>query len=160
MRARLALAIIIGKMRRSDLLEIVKDSKSWNFALMMVGIITFLNVFTVSGVPELIADIDITPGILCVVIGFLLGFGTGRIVTPIGMIIPFFLSKFGPISPLIFAFSYFSIFLGYVLSPVHPCVSLSVEFFKTGIKDFLKVTMPPTLIALAISFSLMIAMRI
>ncbi|NIQ07207.1 MAG: DUF401 family protein, partial [Candidatus Korarchaeota archaeon] len=42
------------------------------------------------------------------------------------------------------------------LSPVHPCVSLSVEFFDTDIKDFFKVVAPPALIALAVSFFLML----
>lgn len=155
----LVLAVIIGKVRARNLYRIAKDSKPWNFALMMVGIVAFLNVFTISGIPELIGGVEITPEILCVAIGFLLGFGTGRIITPAGIIIPIFLTKFGPISPIIFAITYFSIFLGYVLSPVHPCVSLSAEFFEVDIKDFFKVTAPPTLIAFAISLFLMIAMK-
>lgn len=155
----LTLAIIIGKVWTNNLYEIVKDSKPWNFALMMVGIVAFLNVFNASGIPKLIADLDITAEILCVVIGFLLGFGTGRIVTPAGIVIPIFLAKFGSIQPVIFAITYFSIFLGYILSPVHPCVSLSAEFFKVEVKDFFRVTAPPVLIAFAVSFFLMIVVR-
>jgi len=156
----LVLAIIIGKVGTSNLYRVAKRSKPWNFALMMVGIIVFLNVFTISGIPELIEGIEITAEILCIAIGFLLGFGTGRIVTTVGIVIPIFLTKFGPISPVIFAITYFSIFLGYVLSPVHPCVSLSAEFFEIDIKDFYRVTAPPALIAFAISFFLMFAIRI
>ena len=95
-----------------------------------------------------ILDIQISAGILCVVIAFLLGFGTGRIIIPAGIVIPMFLTKFGPISPITFAITYFSIFLGFVITPVHPCVSLTAEFFKVNTKDFLKVMLPPTLIAL------------
>lgn len=156
----LVLAAIIGKVGTSNLYGIAKDSKPWNFALMMVGIATFLNVFTVSAIPQLIGSIHISAEILCIAIGFLLGFVTGRILTPAGIVIPIFLTKFGAISPIIFAITYFNIFLGYVLSPVHPCVSLSAEFFKIDIKDLFKVTAPPALIAFAISLLLMIAMRI
>ncbi len=156
----LVLAIIIGKVRTSNLYGVAKDSKPWNFALMMVGTVIFLNVFTISGIPELLGSIEITAEILCVAIGFLLGFGTGRMVTPAGIVIPIFLTKFGPISPIIFAITYFSIFLGYVLSPVHPCVSLSAEFFGIDIKGFFKVTAPPALIAFGINFFLMSVIRI
>lgn len=158
--ASLVLAIIIGRAQINNLYRIAKDSKPWNFALMIVGIATFLNVFNASNIPELIAGFEITAEMLCVVIGFLLGFGTGRIVTPAGIVIPIFLTKFGPISPIIFTITYFSIFLGYALSPVHPCVSLSAEFFKIDIKSFIRVIAPPALIAFAISFFLMTLMRI
>ena len=150
----LIIALLVGKVGTKSILKITKDSKPWNFAIMIIGIMVFLNVFAASGIPELILDVEIPAEILCVVVAFLLGFGTGRIVTPAGIVIPMFLTKFGPISPIIFAITYFSIFLGYVMTPVHPCVSLTAEFFKVEIKDFLKVTLPPTLIALATSFAL------
>jgi len=158
--ASLVLAIIIGRAQINNLYGVAKDSKPWNFALMIVGIAAFLNVFNASNIPELIAGFEITAEMLCVVIGFLLGFGTGRIVTPAGIVIPIFLTKFGPISPVIFAITYFSIFLGYALSPVHPCVSLSVEFFKIDMKTFLRVIAPPALIAFIVSFLLMIIVKI
>ena len=122
---------------------------------MIFGIMVFLHVFEMSSIPELIAGIEITPEILCVAMGFLLGFGTGRIVTPAGVIIPIFLRKFGPISPIVFAITYFSVFLGYALTPVHPCVSLTAEFFKVEIKDFLRVTARPALIALIVCLLLL-----
>jgi integral membrane protein (TIGR00529 family) len=144
----LILALLVGKVGKSDLVKIIKDSKPWNFAMMIIGIIVFLNVFVVSGIPELIVDVEIPAEVLCVVIAFFLGFGTGRIIIPAGIVIPMFLTKFGPISPLTFAVTYFSIFLGYIITPVHPCVSLTAEFFKVNTKNFLKVMLPPTLVAL------------
>lgn len=155
----LVLAMATGRIWVRKMYHITRESKPWNFAWMMIGIMSFLHVFEISGIPKLIAGVEITPEILSVVIGFLLGFGTGRIVTPAGIIIPIFLTKFGPISPIIFAITYFSIFLGYVLSPVHPCVSLAAEFFKVEIKDFLRVTAPPALIAFISCFLLLFIMN-
>jgi len=150
----LILALLFGKVQAKALIRIIKDSKPWNFAMMIIGITLFLNVFSASGIPELIVNIEMPAEILCVAIAFLLGFGTGRIVIPAGIVIPMFLTKFGPISSITFAIVYFSIFLGYVITPIHPCVSLTAEFFKVNTKDFLKVMLPPTLIALATSFIL------
>jgi integral membrane protein (TIGR00529 family) len=146
----LTVALLIGNVKTRSLTKIVKESKPWNFALMIIGITVFLKVFVASGIPELILDVQIPAEILCVIVGFLLGFATGRIIIPAGIVIPMFLAKFGPISPITFAVTYFSIFLGYVITPVHPCVSLTAEFFKVKTKDLLKVMLPPTFIALII----------
>lgn len=156
----LALATATGKVSLRKMYHVTKESKPWNFALMIFGIMIFLHVFEMSSVPGLIGGVEITPEILSVVIGFLLGFATGRIVTPAGVIIPIFLRKFGPISPIVFAITYFSVFLGYALTPVHPCVSLTAEFFKVEIKDFLRVTAPPALIAFIICFFLLFSVNI
>jgi integral membrane protein (TIGR00529 family) len=150
----LILALIVGNVGTRSLLKIVKDAKPWDFAMMIMGIMVFLDVFADSRIPDLILEVNISAEILCVVVAFLLGFGTGRIVTPAGIVIPMFLTKFGSISSITFAITYFSMFLGYVMTPVHPCVSLTAEFFKVNTKDFLKVMLPPTLIALATSYAI------
>jgi len=149
--ASLLIALAIWGARPRKLGAIVVEAKPWSFASMVIGIMFFLNVFKSSGIPQLVETINITPEIFFIV-GFILGFGTGRIVTPAGIVFPIFLTKFGAISLPIFAVTYFSIFLGYVVTPVHPCVSLSVESFKTQIKEYLRTVMPPTLVAFIISF--------
>jgi hypothetical protein len=158
--ASLILAIIIGKISVGEFLRVTKKSKPWNFGLMMVGILVFLNVFVASGIPELIKGIEISAEVLCVAVGFLLGFGTGRIVTPAGIIVPIFLTKFGPISPVVLAITYFNIFLGYAVSPVHPCVTLSIEFFKTNFKEFFKIAALPIILSVAASLVLLLIVEI
>jgi len=155
----LVVSVAIGRTKLKKFVEITLEAKPWNFALMIIGIMFFLNVFKDSSVLQLIESINITPEILLAT-GFLLGFSTGRIVTPAGIIFPIFLTKFGAIPIPAFAIMYFSIFLGYVLTPVHPCVSLSVEFFKTEIKSYLKAVTSPTLIALFVSFFLLYSINL
>ena len=146
-------ALAIGRITLSRLWGTVKKAKPWNFALMIVGIMFFLNVFDGSGILQLMENTYVTREILFVA-GFLLGFGTGRIITPAGIVF-LILAKFGAISLPTFAIMYFSIFLGYIITPVHPCVSLSIESFDVGIKDYLRAVAPPTLIALIVSFLLL-----
>lgn len=151
----LVLAVVAGGVGARNFGQIAWNSKPWDFAFIIVGMTVFLNVFTNSGIPTLIQTLQITPVILCGVIAFLLGFATGRIQTPALIIIPIFLTKFGALSPPMFALMFFSVFLGYILSPVHPCVSLSAQFFNLEIKDFLKAISPPTLIGVAVSLVLL-----
>jgi len=104
--------------------------------------------------------VQITPEILCVAVGFLLGFATGRLQVPAAIIIAIFATKFGTMSAPVFAVMFFSIFLGYVLTPVHPCVTLSAKFFSVDLKDFFKEVLPPALPAFVLSFFLFLILNV
>ena len=147
--ASLLLIVIVGRGIVKNFYKIIKDSEPWSFGLMIIGIQAFRFVFESSGIREEIIGLEIAAVILCVLVGAFLGFGTGRIITPAVIILPVLAS---PISPAIFAVTYFSIFLGYVLSPVHPCVSLSNKFFNVGLKDFFKAIIPSAAIGFVVSF--------
>jgi len=146
----LIFAIIIGKTDLRKIRKIMIKAKPWNFAFMMLGIMVFLQVFKNSGILKLFENIPMTPEILYG-IAVMLGFMTGRMITPAGIVFPIYLTKFGAISPTTFALIYFGIFLGYVLTPVHPCVSLTSESLEVEIKEYLKTVIPPVAVALFIS---------
>jgi len=142
----LTFAILIGKLNLMQLYRIVIKAKPWNFAFMMMGIMVFLGVFKGLGVFDLFMGVLITPDMLFG-IAFLLGFVTGRIVTPAGIIFPIYLMKFEQISLPVFALIYFGIFLGYIITPVHPCVSLTLALFKVDLKNYLRIMIRPVCIA-------------
>jgi integral membrane protein (TIGR00529 family) len=130
---------------RLNLKNIAIQMKPWNFALIIIGMFIFLNIFKASNVAELIASIPLSPEVLCVVAGFILGFTTGRVLLPASIILPVYLTM-GTITPFIFAVMYTSIFFGYVLSPVHPCVCITLEYFNVPMKNFFRLTSPPVFI--------------
>ncbi|MHA1235022.1 MAG: DUF401 family protein [Promethearchaeota archaeon] len=131
------LALKFGKMKVSSIKTISKKMKIWRFPLIIFSMFLFLEVFVLSGAPEEIASVDLSVFLL-ILIGFFLGFGTGRIQLPISILIPIYLAQFTVLTmPLLdFIFIYTSIFLGYLITPLHPCVAYSTEYFKT---DFVKV---------------------
>jgi integral membrane protein (TIGR00529 family) len=148
--ASLAFSIVIGQLNLRKFVEITTKAKPWNFAFMMMGIMVFLGVFKNSVVLEIFKNVPMNPEILYV-IAVALGFMTGRMITPAGIVFPIYLTKFGEVSALTFALIYFGIFLGYVLTPVHPCVSLTAESLEVEIKDYFKTVVPPVSIGLAVS---------
>ncbi|MCK4393946.1 DUF401 family protein, partial [Candidatus Bipolaricaulota bacterium] len=89
----------------------------------------------------------------CVVIGFLLGLVTGRIQTPALIIIPIFISTYGMMSAAAFAVTFFAVFLGYIITPIHPCISVSVEYFSTSMPAFLKKMAFPVAIAALVNLA-------
>ncbi len=148
--ASLALGLFFGRITLKKLFQIGKTMQPWKFALIIFGMFTFLNIFKTSGAPQLMADIQMPLVVLCVLGGYLLGVITGRIQAPMSILVPIYAVRFGNMTHLVFAFTFFSVFLGYCVSPIHPCVSVSVEYFKISIREVIITLGPPTLLSLAI----------
>ncbi len=136
---------IIFSTKKVDLKQVFLKMKPYRFSFIIWGLFYFLNIFKVSGIDKVIARIPFPPLLLCIIAGFILGIATGRILLPSSIIFPIFLLT-NHITPLKFALIYTSIFFGYVVSPVHPCLSVTCEYFTTNIKSSLKLLMPPALI--------------
>ena len=145
----LILATILGKTDLRRFREITVKAKPWSFAFMIIGILVFLEVFKDSGILELLEEVPMTPEILYG-IAVALGFMTGRMITPAGIVFPIYLTKFGAVSPSTFTLIYFGIFLGYVLTPVHPCISLTTESLDVELKDYIRAVIPPVSIGLLV----------
>jgi Uncharacterized conserved protein len=141
----LSLSLSLSNLNPAKVLAIGKKMRIWHFALIILGMFVFLNIFKASGVPEMIASANFSKPMLCVVIGFLLGIVTGRIQVSASIVVPIYVasSTLNFMQASVFAITFFSIFLGYVISPIHPCVSISVEYFKIQIKDFLRASILP-----------------
>ncbi len=142
----LCLALYLGKMTPRKFKFIISDMRPWKYGLIVIGMFVFLNVFVASGAPGAMSALSPSKAMLCVVIGFFLGLTTGRIQLPISIIVPIYLTNFlvAAVEPMAFAITYFSIFLGYLISPVHPCNTVSLEYFNVSIRDFFKRIWPST----------------
>ncbi len=136
------LACLISKVKL-NLWDITKKMKAWNFTLIILGMFLFLHIFQSSNIADLIARIPLPTITLCVVAGFILGIATGRVLLPASIVLPVYLAS-AAITPSVFALIYTSIFFGYVISPVHPCVAVSIEYFNVPLKKFFALLVIPT----------------
>jgi len=152
----LVLAVLVGRPGRKKAWKVFREMKPWTFSLIIFGMFFFLYVFQASPLPQSIAMLPLNAAMLLVLLGFFLGFATGRITVPASILVPVFLAKYtlGSMPLQGFALMYFSVFLGYAVSPVHPCVSVSLQYFKSNLSEYLKTLALPTVIALAVSFAL------
>lgn len=146
----LILAFSIGKLDLKKIIPISLKMKPWKYFLIIIGMFLFLNIFQASNISKVIADIVFCKSFLIVGVAAFLGFVTGRVQMPFAILLPIYYSKFGveSMTYLVFAVMFFSIFMGYVISPIHPCVSVSIEFFGSSLKDFFKRLIIPTGISL------------
>ncbi len=139
----LILAIILIEDSKKDTLkEAAEEMKPWNFMILVFALYFFINIFHSSGIEGMIAALKVPGPVLLVVIGFLLGFGTGRIIVPASILAPIYIATAGSFSLWAFQAMYVSIFAGYIVTPVHPCISISLEYFDGNMSKFLKLMVP------------------
>jgi len=148
----LILSLWFSKINAKKFRYVAIKMKPWNFALIIVGMFLFLHIFQASATSKVIADASFSKVMLLVGIGTLLGFATGRVQVPIAILLPIYSAQFGAksMTPITFALMFFAVYQGYIVSPVHPCISVSLEYFKTDIKDFYKILAVPAIICLAV----------
>jgi len=149
------LALRFGEMKFSSVKTISKKMRIWRFPLIIFSMFMFLEVFILSGAPEEISSVNLSVFLL-ILIGFFLGFATGRIQIPISILIRIYIAQFAGITmPLLdFIFIYTASFLGYLLTPIHPCVAYSTKYFETNFIKAVKILGKPILI----SFMLLIGL--
>ena len=142
----LGLSFLVCRPRGKELLQVVRKMKPWKYGGLILAMLVFLEVFLASGLPDRIAGMTLPPVVLGVVIGFALGLVTGRTLAPVAIVIPIYLTSFGPLSTPGFAVIFGACFLGFMLSPIHPCVSVSLEYFGQPLSSYWKRLAVPSLL--------------
>ena len=147
----LLLILYYTKYSFAQITKITKVMKIWRFPLMIFAIFWFLKIFELSGLPEFIGNYNF-PFLLFLLLGFLLGVSTGRISLPVTILFPIYLSQFDlTVFPFFeFTLLYSAIFLGYWITPIHPCISYTSEYYKIKLMQFLRYFALPIIICVSI----------
>ncbi|MBY9002381.1 MAG: DUF401 family protein [Candidatus Lokiarchaeota archaeon] len=157
----ISIALQISHTTPSSIFKIMKKMKIWRFPLLIIAMFLFLDVFISSSIPEDLGGLNLSFE-LFILIGFFLGFATGRVQLPISILIPIYLTQNSLfIMPLFnFTFMYVAIFLGYLITPLHPCLAYNINYFKTDFKKTIKTLSAPTFICLGILFAAYFIMKL
>lgn len=151
----LTISLIVGlkfaKFGFNSLFKFAKTMKVWRFPLLIIAMFLFLEIFKEAGVPDQIATFQLSLP-LFLMLSFLLGFSTGRAQLPLTFLIPIFLTQYGlTVFPIFeFVLIYSATFLGYIITPLHPCVAYTYQYFKTNYKNTFKYLFFPTFISFAV----------
>ena len=134
----LLILVIYKKPESDNVLKTVKKMKPWEFFFLIIAIYFYLYIFMDSGLAGLIAGTQLDKLVLYVGIPFFLGFVTGRVMTPVAILFPIYIAKLGFLTPVFFASTYVAIFMGYIISPVHPCLVVTADYFHVEVTDIIK----------------------
>jgi len=118
-------------------------------ALVIAGIMVYKEMLTrsevIADLTALVLDMGIPVIALIAVIPFLVGMLTGDNSASVAVIFPMFMPLL-PQEPLAYgaylAYLYASSTAGHIISPAHPCFSLTKEFYEVEIKSIIVPTLP------------------
>ncbi|MEM1514182.1 MAG: DUF401 family protein [Candidatus Thermoplasmatota archaeon] len=142
------LAIIISKKKE---LYFLKKSASISLLIAIFEIMLLKNMILSVNAPEIIYSYlsNFNPVLMLATIPFLVGAITANNLAAIGILYPL-LSPFISNSKLV-SLLYISSFIGYLVSPIHPCLVLTYEYFKPKFIDLYKLLLPPAFLIIVIS---------
>lgn len=146
----LVLSIVLSR-RRLDLKGIFLKMKPWNFAGIIIGMFLYLHIFQASNAGDVISALPLPPLMLAVTAGFLLALATGRVQLPASIIFPVYLAAVPRVTPTVFALIYIAVYFGYIISPVHPCLVVTCQYFHIPIRKMVaRLTLPTAAILLVV----------
>jgi len=148
MLVSIIIAIISNRLNLVRFIQILKKSKFDQFSLLFLFLLLFLNMVRSYENLELLFSGFHPPLYFVGIMAFVLTFLSGRIEISLSIIYPFIFTVYAisNFSPSLFRFVYFSLFAGYLISPLHPCLAFTTEYFQTGYWMVFKKTFPLLLI--------------
>lgn len=130
----LLLTVYFGKARFHHFSAVTKKLRPERFFLLIIFIFFFLKLVQTADIEKLISSIRFSDYTIFIFLPFVLTIITGRIQIGISLMLPILFTNYNVNSLTAASFSivYFSVFLGYLISPLHPCLSFSIEYFRTN----------------------------
>ena len=138
-------------------IKILKESISFNLALIIFGIMIFRQLIDVSGAADqislMVCRLPFHPIIIIILIplilGLITGYNLGAIALSYLLVYPFFYSS--DLNIIGFASIIFiSSLVGYLISPIHLCNVVSSDYLKTETTSLFKMYVPSILTLLII----------
>jgi len=161
MNLALALAVtiiflfVIRKVSLKDIGSMIKRSFSLDIVILILGVMIFKKLITVSGgigvIPQSLSNFGISPVFAVCLVPFIVGILTGMSSAFVGISYPilfFFLSPNG-VNYGYVMLAYGSGFTGVMLSPVHLCLVLTKDYFKASFRRVYLLILPAGLFLLA-----------
>ena len=153
----------INKLSLKMLKEIIRNYVDLSVVILIAGIMIFQRMLQVSGgievIPEVFAKLGIHPFIILFSIPFFIAIITGISSAAIGIGLPILLPIIvqGEVNLYYAMLTYAGAFMGVMLSPVHLCLVVTRNYFKSDLNQIYKMLILPLTIITLITLILVIA---
>ncbi len=139
------LLILSHRISAGELREIIFHDISFKVIGLIIGIMFFKQMLestnSMSQIPQLFSEIGINIWVILFSIPFILGFLTGITVGFVGISFPILMplmTQAGSLDLSMAVFAYISGFVGMMMSPMHLCFAVTIEYLKVNIFQFYK----------------------
>jgi len=145
----IALSVFVSR-QKLDIRRIITQTRPWFFSSIIIGMFLYLRVFEQSDAGRAIASLPLPPVVTATAGGFVLAFVTGGVQLPASIVFPVYLTAVGEVTPIMFALIYATTYFGYNISPIHPCLVVTCEYFRVPVRTVIMRSLTPTLIILVV----------
>lgn len=127
--------------------------------LVIIGIMLYKEMLSktevINDMTNMVLDAGLPIIFLIAGMSFLVGMLTGDNSASVAILFPLFIPLIpegGLVTSAYFAFLYAGSTAGHIISPAHPCFSLTKEYYRVEVKDFISLTLPLLVVVLLTSF--------
>ena len=157
--------LLIDRVPLKKIPHFIKEGFSPRFSLAIIGIMVFRELFSRSEFTEFLKSLshsNFPPFLLITLVPLLFGFSMGHNLVAVSLSYPI-LEPLFPSAGLnltsLASLIYMSSFMGYLFSPVHLCVVVTCEYFKTDLWKMYKKFIPASLAVLAGHVTMLLALE-
>jgi len=154
----IVLLLMFHRISTGELKEIIFKDISFKVIILIIGIMLFKQILestdSMNQIPQIFSEIGINIWVILFFIPFLLGFLTGITTGFIGISFPILMplmTQGGSLNLSMAMFAYIAGFSGMMISPMHLCFTVTIEYLKVNIFKFYKILLIHLLIFIMIS---------
>ncbi len=139
----------------SNMASKLKEGLSYNLVFAAYGIMLFKGIVErTNGVEPAVSSLQnhIPIFLVVIIVALAIGIFIGHLPSAAGIGVPVLLPLISTVSVRTVGVLYLFLFLGYLMSPIHLCIILTVEYFGINLKEFYKhIWKPAVLLVISIS---------
>jgi len=159
-----AMALVVAAMMAwfrytpKRILTTLKESLSVKTLLLVLGVFIFKGIMdhseSVKSLPAFFSSAGVPVAVILFVLPFLVGLMAGIVMAYVGIALPMILPLIGGSHPDMgmLAFAYASGFAGVMFSPMHLCLVLTKDYFKSELIPIYRLMLVPEAIVVAVAF--------
>jgi len=142
-------AMLLGKVKPNEAVEMVRNGIRWDLVLAIISMLYLRDMITSSGSVIKLFEAVVESGIpvmaIAIVIPWFIGAISGSPAMGVGIAFPILLPLFGDVNIHLASIVFLGITCTYITSPLHLCLVLTNNYFKSDLNKVIRYTAPSCL---------------
>jgi integral membrane protein (TIGR00529 family) len=152
---------VLKRIEFKGIVRLLVDGFDWKPAFAIIGVMCFRYMVKESGGVEGILPysegLGLPPTILLLLITWMIGFTTAMPTAAVAMIFPMAISMMGSMDSILTCILYLTIIFSYIISPMHLCLILTIEYYESQLQKVYRRLIPASLVSYTVSLAIILA---
>ena len=155
-----------GKIKGNRIFSAIKKSFSWEMLLIIASVMVFKRTLEISpllsAIPTFFKDLGVSPLFFLFLIPFVIGLLTGITTAFVGIAFPVLLPIISGSEPNLtyVMLAYVGGFTGVLLSPIHLCLIVTIQYFRANLKKIYRILLLPVAFVILIALVIVLMSRL